>query len=150
MDNYQLAYDQAPTTVLTFILAGDALDPDEITQAVGLSPDDAWSKGMLQGGKYPKPTGQWRLYPGCSRDEPFETQLNLLLDRLEACAPVLRTYVERFNGVMSVGYSSGEDTIGFFIDHTTMQRLARLGLQLWFDIYAIREHDTDDADETSP
>ena len=144
MSSYNLDYGQRPTTVIAFRLTGDDLRPQLITQALGIASSKAWAKGDVRkrpGNYYT--FGCWALNPSCSKYEPFEVQLNQLLGQLEALPPALKDFVKRFDGEISIGFSSGGDTFGFAIDHRLMERLCQFGVALDFDIYAIHEEDDD-------
>ncbi|HEX5505249.1 MAG TPA: DUF4279 domain-containing protein [Thermomicrobiales bacterium] len=148
MESYRLDYQERPTTVVKFWLKGDDLQPRAITRTLGVQPADSWAKGetiVRQGKIFPaqRKFGAWCLAPITSKYEPFEAQLSQLLERLESLPPALADWVRRFDGFISVGYSSGEGSFGFCIDHSSMQRLCRLGLEIDFDIYPVRAANSD-------
>src|SRR6266508_64070 len=146
MVSYTLDYEQQPTTVITFRLTGDSLRPEIITETLGVIPFKAWAKGDVKkrAGNY-YTFGCWSLIPTCSKYDPFETQLNQLLDQLEALPPALHEFVKMFHAEISVGYSSGESNFGFTVDRRAIERLYRLGVVLDFDIYTV--HQDDDTEE---
>ncbi|NJL26351.1 MAG: DUF4279 domain-containing protein [Thermoanaerobaculia bacterium] len=142
--SYMLHYDGEPELVLSFMLSGDDLDPVLITEMLGHEPDEAWKKGdpwrEEPGSRLrrrpPHMFGRWAILPRCSRHDPFETQVTQLLEQLEALPPVLAELTRTYTATISVGYASGEENIQFWLDSSAMQRLARLNLAIWFDIYA--------------
>lgn len=148
---YRLAYGQRPTTVIEFWLEGDDLRPDEITAASGVLPFMAWAKGDSLPSGRARRSGAWALDPACSRDEDFSTQLQRLLDRLEALPPILHEFVRRFDAGIGVGYSAGATNrnFGFHIDRRTIERLATLRLSLDLDLYPICEGEEDDGTESA-
>ncbi|NJK81483.1 MAG: DUF4279 domain-containing protein [Chloroflexaceae bacterium] len=135
--SYQLNMGEEPQAVLSFMLSGDDLDPVLITEMLGHEPDEAWKKGDLRrSGRLRYTFGRWAILPRCSRHDPFETQVTQLLEQLEALPPVLAELTRTYTATISVGYASGEENIQFWLDSSAMQRLARLNLAIWFDIYA--------------
>jgi hypothetical protein len=137
-------HERNPTTVISFMLSDDNLDPDIITANLGVKPDKSWRRGdkpYLNGftqNEMPRHTfGRWLLNPHCSPYEDFEEQLDKLIKRLEVLPPILKEYIEAFDGGFVVGYSSGEVSIGFNLSPQIIQRMAALGLSIVFDIYPI-------------
>ena len=78
-----------------------------------------------------------------ARDEDLATQLQRLLDRLDALPPILHEFVRRFDAGISVGYSAGATNrnFGFHVDRRTVERLAVLRLALDLDLYPICPED---------
>jgi hypothetical protein len=150
MCSYRLDYGQKPSTVVRFRLSGDDLQPDVITQALGISPSDAWAKHdpwpSPPGFRFrTRPSGSWSLTPASSTVVRFEEQMSELLDKLERLPAVLGEFVTMYNGGISVGYSSAEENYGFLIDRSTIHRLSKLNLWISFDLYSVnRDADTDD------
>jgi hypothetical protein len=141
---YRLAYERTPTTVISFMLSDENLDPDIITTNLGIPPDESWRKGdkrhlkgLIPESIPPHTFGRWSLNPHCSPYDDFEEQLDRLITRLEALPPILKEYIEAFDGGFLVGYSSGEVSIGFNLSPQIIQRMAALGLSIVFDIYPI-------------
>lgn len=140
MEPYKLDYKERPTTVLEFRLTGDALKPAEITAILGIEPSEIKVKGQhfvhgrLRG--LPR-TNSWHLKTPASKYQAFEEQLDILLTKLEGLPSILSKLIVQFDGIIRVGYSSGETNFGFFLEPMVIQRLAKLGLSLDFDLYAV-------------
>jgi hypothetical protein len=137
-----VAHDQDQSaTVVTFRLTGEALRPEVITELLGVTPSKAWSKGDVRmrtsTGTFLYSFGSWSLQAACSKNEPFEIQLNTLLDQLESLPSELYELTKAFNSEISVAFSSSKSTFGFHITYQTIERLNTLGLAIDFDIYTI-------------
>lgn len=147
MNRYKLDYQKRPATVVTFRLTGDDLQPDIITQALGVAPHRAWAKGDVRSktknGDLLFTFGCWSLVPQADRHDKFEDQLLHLLDLLETLPPVLHEFVTQYHAEISVGHSSGEYNFGFSIDKEMLERLCKLGISLDFDIYAVGDKNND-------
>lgn len=146
MERYSLDYRSRPTTTVKFGLHGDGLEPQSVTDALGVPPSEAWAKGdQIQGSNPARPqtrrTGAWILESRSSKYDAFDQQLSHLLDQLEAMPLFLRRLIDEFEGGVAVAYSSGEQHIGFVIGRSEMQRLCRLGLATSFSIYPISADD---------
>jgi hypothetical protein len=139
MEKYALSYTLEPTTVVKFIMSGDDLEPNSITDNLGVLPFKAVAKGnTLPSGRLQR-TGMWILTPTCSKYESFEVQISQLLDLLESLPSIFTTYVNHFDSGIKVGYSSGAHNFGFFINRDTVRRICRLGLSVDFDIYPVHD-----------
>ena len=152
---YRLTYEQQPTTVICFSLTDEHLDPDTITKALGVQPDRAWSKGDQRGRRMDPPTenrlprhtfGGWELNASCSPYDEFEDQLEQLLNQIEALPDAVHDYILRYDGILIVGYSSAEVSLGFYLSPQSIQRMAALKLSIVFDIYPVTRDDDDDDD----
>lgn len=152
MSSYSLAYGLRPSTLVEFLLSGDGLRPDAITQALRIVPFRGWAKEdpiVRNGETRPntRPIGAWGLVPtAVSPDEDFAVQLGSLLDQREALPPVLPDLIATFDGVIGVAYSSGEWNFGFHIDSLQMKRVCGLGVALDFDLYPVAGSDDPDDD----
>jgi hypothetical protein len=138
---YRLRQDSRPTTVIHFTLEGVDLQPDEITQALGIEPTSAWTRGDARSGSHGKARGQrtgglWSLAAPCSPYDTLDIQLDTLLDQLETLPPALYDLVQQFAASITIGYRTPTDMVGIHIDPSTLERLHRLRVALDFDIYA--------------
>jgi hypothetical protein len=145
--DYRLTHERRPSTVISLIISDENLEPDVITQALGVEPNEAWSKGDPIFPNAPPEHrrthefGRWELDAPCSPYDTFEEQLEKLITRLEALPPILKEYIATFDAGLLVGYSSGEVSIGFYLSPQIIQRMAALGLSIDFDIYPIEPED---------
>lgn len=147
VEPYELDYTNEPNTTVKFIIFGEDLQPDEVTLTLGLSPSKSWVKGESipkdsMSGVTPKvvyPFGQWMLHAPCSKYEVFAVQLEKLLNMLEASREEVQKLTAKYQAGISVANSSGEDNLGFHVEHTTILRMAALGLSLDIIIYPICE-----------
>jgi hypothetical protein len=131
---------------------GEDLDPDELTQILGVEPSSAYRKGdIFRGKKHDKiyKTGSWRLRSQRS-DIDLEDQINGLLNKLPSDEVIAGSVVSR----------QSNDDLGVWLDLTTrfqvdlfcglwmkrwnrcvdfqaaiLQRIAERGLSIGLDIY---------------
>lgn len=136
----------------SFRLMGDALDPDAITQATGLTPSTWHRKGE------PRPASRTQLPPWRSglwsltsdtvlpRKGPhLEEHLGVLLDQLEPVREVLdRLRVEQdLEADFFCGYHMHQSNSGFALSPDTLARIAALGATFGVDIYGPDPDDDD-------
>lgn len=142
---YELDYTSEPAITVKFIMCGDDLQPDVITELLNLTPSKSWTKGEdipkePGTGLTPKvtyPFGQWMLYAPCSRRDDFVTQLEALLRLLEQSTQQLQQLTYKYDAGISVAYSSGEDNMGIHLDKMTLIRMVKLGLSFDVIVYPL-------------
>jgi len=149
MESYELEYTIAPTVTVKFSLSGEDLLPDEMTKIIGIAPSKAWSKGdpipRKKDSRFiPRPDypfGRWILYAPCSKYDSFDVQINALLEVLERLPSHVTGLIKNYNGEISIAYSSGEDSIGFHLDTSLIQRIYALGAEVDITVYPIRDEE---------
>lgn len=149
MNSYELEYTNTPTMTVKFSLSGEDLNPDEITKVLGISPSGAWSKGdpvprQPNSRFIPRPSypfGRWILHAPCSNQDNFDIQINALLDVLENLRPGINDLAKKYNGEISIAYSSSEDNFGFHFDMSLLQRIYVLGVELDIVVYPVCDKD---------
>jgi len=146
--DYALTYTSDPSCVVRFVLAGDALRPTEVTQLLGKEPHRSWAKGdeirAVDEASNFKPrrtklTGYWSIVPDSSRHDELGHQIQRLLALLEDLPSILRELIAKYNGEISIGYSSSETSIGVFLEKETLSRIHSLGLSINIDVYPVLE-----------
>jgi hypothetical protein len=150
MESYKLDYESRPSLIVRFSLTDDNLQPDLLTETLGVLPEKAWSKGDAWKSsdnsrfkpRSTRPTGRWSLIPSCSKYDDLETQLGSLLSILEALPSQLHEYIKLYNGEISIAYSTGENNFGFHFTPSILERLQKLGVAIDFDIYPIYEDES--------
>jgi hypothetical protein len=143
----------------SFRLHGDALDPDAITRATGLTPHQAHRKGDLrpssdrrrEAGRPELPpwrSGLWSLHSETAlprTDNHLEDHLNWLLDQLEPAADVLKQFCvdDDLTADFFCGYFMHQSNSGFVFSTRTLARIVALGATLGVDIYGPNPDDED-------
>jgi hypothetical protein len=119
------------------------LDPEMITQSVGIAPDAAHKRGEMRlsksGKKYPYPRGIWNVSTRGWSSRNLEAHIVRLLERVEPSADrirnVLRTNPEYRFEIMCF-WMSATGQGGPSLSPDTLSRIAALGATLDFDIYS--------------
>ncbi len=117
---------------------GDDLDPDEITRLLGLAPTHSHRLGdRLKPHSPPFRTGCWtHRVEGAGPGDPADLALGSLLDRLPSeasfWAPLGQRYQIRI--FFCIGFKGWNKA--FTLSAGNVQRVARLGVRLDFDLYA--------------
>ena len=121
-----------------FRATSDTLDLDRLRKMTTIEPTKQWKKG--------EPIGQrpitykfsgFDIEPNPEPDE-FEDKMRKLLDVLERDASGVRALVSSANGYVQVGtqFHDGNGMLGgFHLDTDVVERMARLGLEIDFDLY---------------
>jgi hypothetical protein len=150
-----------PTTSWSFCLRGDALDPDAITRATGLTPHRAHRKGEQRPSSDPRGeagrpelppwrSGLWSLNSESAlprKDGHLEDHLTCLLHQLEPVAAVIEQFCldDDLTADFFCGYFMHQSNSGFEVSTRTLARIVGLGATLGVDIYS---PDPDDEDRT--
>jgi hypothetical protein len=130
------------STVATFWLRGERLDPDVITRVMGIEPNRADRRGEPRASnpQYKHRTGAWTLESEnvlSREDDHLDDHLRWLLDRLEPRAPALAEVVAD-QGLdvefWCVVWMDGPNC-DFALPPETIGRVAALGAALRLDIY---------------
>jgi hypothetical protein len=140
----------------SFRLSGDALDPDAITRAIGLTPHATHRKGEARPCREglddlpPWRSGLWSLHSEDAlpqTDNHLEDHLIWLLDRLDPVRDTLRQlrFEQSLTADFFCGYFMHQSNSGFQFSTQTLARIAALDATLGVDIYG---PDPDDQDRT--
>jgi len=124
---------------------GDDLDPDAVSSVLGVQPTSSCRKGDLFRGKVSErieKTGKWLLRLPEKPGEPFEPQIDALLNTLTQDLSVWRTLTQKYNADLFCGVWLRNWNRGMGLSPQLMARLAERGLELGLDIYA--DHEGDD------
>jgi hypothetical protein len=125
--------------VRVFLLVrSEDLTPDEITKRLGLDPTAAYPKGdRLHPELAPLAHTMWRYEPHHTLPEEVGRKLDLLLDLLEDAAPRIAALAQEADVQISISYEGCKEWLGCWnAPQETLQRLAALGVDLHFDLYA--------------
>jgi hypothetical protein len=136
---YKDDYQTCEETFASLRIAHEALDPDDISNQLGLAPTWSLRKGEARGESgVPAPTGVWGLSTeGVIESRDLRRHLDSILDALDGKDGILENLRDKGYKMdiwclwVSTPYSGGGPTIS---PHN-MARLANLGLELVFDFY---------------
>ena len=123
---------------------GDDLDPDVVSSMLGIQPTTSCRKGDLFRGKVSErieKTGKWLLSMPQKPGEPFEPQVESLLNGLSQDLAVWQKLTQKYNGDLFCGVWLRNWNRGMGLSPRLMARLAERGLELGLDIYADHERD---------
>jgi hypothetical protein len=152
----------------SFRLRGDALDPEAITRATGLTPHQAHRKGDRRPSSErrrargrpelpPWRSGLWSLHSERAlprTDNHLEDHVAWLLDQLEPLAEVLTQFRldDDLTADFFCGYFMHQSNGGFEFSSRTLGRIVALGATLGVDIYGPDPDDEDRIEivETGP
>ncbi|HEY1015018.1 MAG TPA: DUF4279 domain-containing protein [Herpetosiphonaceae bacterium] len=138
MAKYRLDYTHGGTSVVSFRIAGEHLDPAAITKDLGVEPTKSWKNGDRRGETNSRYSfGYWALSPQCAPTEPLETQLALLLTQLEGLPPILADHITTFESGITVGLTSADTHLGICLDPELIKRMGRLSVWLDLDLYFV-------------
>jgi hypothetical protein len=137
---YVLGGEEPDEKRAAFRLMGDRLDPDTVTETLGLTPAAAHRKGDPNGRFAPYKSGQWTLRSadaGETSKNSMEGHLMKLLDQLEPRAAILRrlSQAQGLEADFYCGYFMHQSNSGFRLAAATLERIAALDASLGFDIY---------------
>ena len=136
-----------PRLRVSLRISGDGLDPDFLTQQLGMMPTLSARKGdplPRERGGGTRDVGVWVYRP----EVPPDTELGDAIDLLLASLPEDATLWEELTSTFAVDVFCGvfmqADNQSTRVDAAVLGRLARLGLPVSFDLYAPFGAATDD------
>ena len=135
MDNLQRA-------IVTLLLHGDDLIPEEITAILGAQPTLGVRRGDEfvghQGSLITAKTGRWDVSTGWHEPPCIDEMICEVLHSLTDGVQIWRDLMTRIDGYVSVGLYFHEDswTGGITLEPQTLRLLGDRGLALDFDMYA--------------
>ena len=129
--------DDKPRTLVSFRIFAPGLDPRQVTEVLGLTPDSS----HLQG-DYPRNNpkysaykhGMWSLRSKISPDEPLSVHLEHLLSVLEPKQEQILSLSKENDVDFYCGLFS---QIGFELSPDLLKRIANLGASLGVSVYCI-------------
>lgn len=136
-----------PRLRISLRIRGDTLDPEFLTQQLGVAPTFSARKGdpLPSRAQPPSRTGVWvyRL------DVPPDTELGgviaLLLDRFPDDSTLWEEVTSSYSADIACGVFMEGDTQSTSVDAEVLVRLGRLGLPVSFDLHAPADAAGDDA-----
>ena len=126
----------------TLAVYGQDLEPRDVTALVAVEPSDSFRQGFKRGPRSPAMAhGAWFLeVRGVAPDGPA-VQLATLLSKLPESAHVWQQLRERYTVQLRLALHVQGWNKGFGLPRQLTARLAVLGVDLEFDLYAYGEQD---------
>jgi hypothetical protein len=127
---------------VTLVIRSETMTAPEITEVLGLTPTESFSKGDAHLLPQLKPLGPrtftgWFLSPDEDVPGEVETKLSRLLDLTESAAPSIRELANRCDVVVAVLYNGYSNQMwGLSFEARDVARLAALGVSIDVDLYA--------------
>lgn len=131
-----------PTFSVSFRVMGADLVPGEVSDLLGLKPDEAHRKGDPNIGRSGRrysdfSEGLWALRSSADEGDPPDRHLSELLARLNGCAALLGELRRQgYRMDVFIGVFGIEGNSGFSIDPEISRKLGELGTKLEFDLYS--------------
>lgn len=118
-------------------LYGAALQPEEVTELLGIAPTTCFRRGFQRGPRSrPSPHGAWILEVRGEAPAGPEEHLGALLHVFPRSPELWASLTNRFTGNVSFGIHMSGWNRGFTLSPSVIAKVATLGLELDFDIYA--------------
>jgi hypothetical protein len=116
--------------------------PEDIGLRLGLVPTESWTKGDQWLPNKDRTYNCWQLCSPLPRDEVFlDRHLEALLKLIESKEDIIDKLSQEFQcGINCVGYYY-EEHPGFHLSAELIARLAKIGLDVDFDLYCLSGDD---------
>ena len=127
----------ATTSAYLSITSDSSLDFARIGELLCMSATETWSPTSGES-KPRKWNWGWRVQSDLPREADPEQQVEHLVTLIEACAGELARYVREAPvkaTIEVVLYQNDDGNPQLFLEPELVQRVARLGVALWLDIY---------------
>lgn len=138
-ETYADDYSTCSSTFATLRIYSQTVAPDEVTAALGVQPTRTLLAGEQRGGKVSNLHGWFLSSEGRVQSRDLRRHLDWVLDQLATGPNPTQQVMARIPGrvwadisclwVSAVGHG------GPTLSPKQMQRMARLGLECWFDVY---------------
>jgi len=126
---------------VSFRIGDDNLEPDKITMALGIKPSFSHKKGDIIPGMakpYKRPSGLWGVDSPLPSNADVSSHLTAILNIIEPKLPQLKKIQQQGYGMdIAVGciYDSNRQSETFTLPANLVQRLGKLGVEIYFTIY---------------
>ncbi len=136
------------SSVVTLRVCGDDLIPQEITDMLGVAPTRAEIKGQeiigrKTGSVRVAKSGIWRLQAADRQPEDINGQILEIFNMISADVKVWQNITRKYRAELFCGLFLSTTNDGLSISPQSLAYLAERGIELWFDIYAPEEADTE-------
>lgn len=127
-------------TSVTLIITGTNFNPDEITSAIGLVPNQSWKQGdkrtSKSGSVHVYSNSGWKIFQDpLLNDKTLEAQLDSWLALLSQKQDTLVHFRRSGLNLELNCYVSGEGGVSFVLNPSLIENLNRLNLTLSFDCF---------------
>ncbi|MDP1911755.1 DUF4279 domain-containing protein [Brevundimonas sp.] len=126
-------------TKVSLRFAGEDLDPEVVSHALGLQPDKSYRKGEIASwGRFKgraAESGSWHLSVPVSEPGDLEAQITDLLARATSDVSAWRNMADSYSGNLFCGLFMKTMNEGLSLSATTMGALGARGIELQLDIY---------------
>jgi hypothetical protein len=125
----------------TFILRGKELDPQDVTDRLGITPYRSFKRGDRRTEKRKWPHGFWALTTdGHVQSTDLSVHLEWLVQQLEPSIQNIQDIVRshEIGAEISCLWIFPEEHNGLVLSSQLMRKIADLGVELSFDIYCDR------------
>lgn len=119
---------------------GDDLDPDQVSEKLGVSPTSARRKGDVMRHddlEHVAPTGSWLLSSERQSHNRLEAQIVSLFERLTSDLSVWRELTSKYKADLFCGLWSEAWNRGLELSADVTRAMADRGLALGFDVYFV-------------
>ncbi len=130
---------QLARSVASLRIAGDDLDPEEVSLLLGAQPTHAQRKGQelpSKVGVRKAKFGHWRLHAKETEPEDLDAQVAEILGQLTSSIEVWEGLASRYRVDLFCGWFMKESNEGVCISPSTLQALGERSIELGLDIYA--------------
>jgi Domain of unknown function (DUF4279) len=136
----------ATETYAYFLLTGADLDPEEITQRVGITPTQTFLKGerIHPKGSRTRDYSGWQVRSGLDQETDLEAHIRSVLEKLQAGWQPLIEIIENSQQyeafINCVMYYSPDETgsgSGFHFDRSLLAQIQQLKAEIDFDLYVL-------------
>lgn len=115
---------------------GDDLDPDDVSARLGIQPTRAFRKGERRNHSPPTRHGAWILEVRGETPTGPDDHLRELLAQVTVAPDVWQTLLRDFELRLSCAVHTTGWNRGFALRPATLAKIADLGIELDFDLYA--------------
>src|SRR4051812_17987151 len=126
----------------TLAIYGKSLDPARITRLLGLQPTRSFKRGYCHGPNSPPMRhGAWFLQVRGEAPDGPERQLTKLLRQLPDSVKIWKELNRKYTVQIRFGLHMSGWNKGFGFTPSLVDRIAKMGVALQFDIYAYGDED---------
>lgn len=137
-----------PNVRVSLRVFGPDLEPTRLTDALGIEPSLSYRRGAPVSARHidaKRRQGMWLLESSSSPDSPLEQHITSLLERLSDTSSWL-DHTQPFERDLFCGVFLTHQNSGLSLPPAVIKDIARLGLELNFDLYV----ETDDEPPDGP
>jgi hypothetical protein len=124
------------------VLAEFDCDPNEVTAATGLQPEEVWRTGDQIGraARYREDNG-WKVSSGIEKSVGLNEQVNALLNRIEPAQAFIAEFAKTCYLEIACVVKAYEYAPEMHLERSTLQKIAQLGAETDIDFYCLIEED---------